>query len=76
MHSNCTSPTRFLPRAAYSTAKVVHMPFAKWLATLQDKMYVPSFRFKVSLPPLPGSVSSTSPSEPALSSSNLASFSS
>ena len=67
-------PARLL--TPYSTVNVVHMPLAKWLGMLHDRMYLPGFRFKVSEPDLPGSVSSTSPSEPALSSLNFASFSS
>lgn len=74
-HCRCeSSPARLL--RLYSTVNVVHMPLAKWFGMLHDRMYLPGFRFKVSLPELPGSVSSTSPSEPALSSLNFPSFSS
>lgn len=69
-----TAPARLPSRLeGYCTVSMVHMPLAKWLATLHDSTYLPGFRLSVSSPLLPGSNSSTSPRAPALSSSNLAS---
>jgi len=69
-----TAPARLPSRLeGYCTVSMVHMPLAKWLATLHDSTYLPGFRLSVSSPLLPGSSSSTSPRAPALSSSNLAS---